>query len=83
MKPSRADHDYALRAHAVIHAGSLQASRDRRAGSSINSAARDLATLDVVAAAYLHDERVTRTEYGEFLSALARWLLGAKGMAEL
>jgi hypothetical protein len=49
----------------------------------MTSADRDLATLDVVAVAYLHDERVTRTEYGELLSALARWLLGAKGMAEL
>jgi hypothetical protein len=79
----RADHDYALRAHAVFGAGFLHESGHRRTGGSRTRADRDLATLEAVAAAYLHDERVTRTEYGEFLGALARWLLGGKGAAEL
>ena len=67
----------------MIHASSSQTPRNGRTGTRMTVADRDLATLDVVAVAYLCDERVTRTEYGEFLSTLARWLLNAERLAQI
>ena len=83
MRPSLADHDDALRAYAAIRSALSAMAMDTRIGTSKEVVARDLVALDIVAFAFVSDEQVTRAEYGEFLRALVRWLIRAKGMVRI
>ena len=83
MKPSRVDHDDAIKAYAAIRASCVEMPRETRAGACKEVVVRDLGALSTVVVAYTYEERISRDDYGEFLRALTRWLLGADSLVEI
>lgn len=83
MKPSRADHDDAIKAYAAIRASCFEIAPERRAGAFKEIVVHDLGALSTVVVAYTYEERISHNDYGEFLRALTRWLRGADSLVEI
>ncbi len=83
MKPSRADHDEAIRALSAIRS-SCCGTADHRCGSRHKQAlVHDLGALNKVVVAYTQRERISHSDYGEYLRALTRWLVDAESLVQV
>ncbi len=83
MQPSRADHDDAIKAYAAIRASCHEVAEKGSHATCKTSLTRDLGALSTIVVAYTYQERISRSDYGEFLRVLARWLLTADNIVEV
>lgn len=83
MQPSRADHDEAIRAFSAIRSSCCGRPDQRRGGRLKEALVRDLGALNKVVIAYTQKERISHSDYGEYLRALARWLVDAESVVEV
>ncbi len=83
MQPSRADHDEAIRAFSAIRSSCCGKGHQRRGSERKEALVHDLGALTKVVIAYTQKERISQSDYGEYLRALARWLVDAEGVVEV
>ncbi len=83
MQPSRADHDDAIKAYVAIRASCREVAQKGSHAPCKTSLSHDLGALSAVVVAYTYQERISRSDYGEFLRVLARWLLTADNLVEV
>jgi hypothetical protein len=83
MKPSRADRDDAIRAYAAMRSSCSGMPEGAPNATFKDVLLNDLSALSTVVVAYTYEERISRSDYGEYLRVLTRWLGSAEAMVEV